>query len=316
MIDLPLQELKTYKGISPRPKDFEAYWDKALCELDTVEPDPIFKPADFTAKGVECFHLTFRGVRGATIHAKYLRPQSQGKHPALLAFHGYNMDSGDWSGLLQYVHEGICVFAMDCRGQGGLSEDVGGVKGNTKDGQIIRGIWDDPQDLLFRHIFLDTVQLYRVAKGLPEVDQARMATYGVSQGGGLSTACSGLTGAMKLSVIQYPFLTDYKRPVQMGLHGTAYQEILDYFRHFDPMHENEDALFERLGYIDVHFLAERINNKALVAIGLNDVICPPSTSFAVYNALKGEKRLCVFPEYGHEYYPKFGDIVFSFLQGL
>ena len=31
------------------------------------------------------------------------------------------------------------VAAMDCRGQGGLSEDVGGVKGTTVNGHIIRG---------------------------------------------------------------------------------------------------------------------------------------------------------------------------------
>jgi|GEM_PF-2913200 len=32
------------------------------------------------------------------------------------------------------------MAAMDCRGQGGSSEDSGGVKGNTLCGHIIRGL--------------------------------------------------------------------------------------------------------------------------------------------------------------------------------
>ena len=316
MLELPLRELRNYRGISPKPEDFDAYWDKAIGELDTVKPIPELVPAEFEAKGVECFHLWYTGVRGAKIYAKYLRPKGNGEFPALLHFHGYSMNSGDWSSYLQYVHQGMCVFAMDCRGQGGLSQDVGGVTGNTQQGQIIRGIWDDPQDLLFRHIFLDTMQLYRVAAAMPEVDETRVAAAGGSQGGALAVACSALTGKIKLSAIQYPFLSDYKRIVEMGIHGTAYQEILEYFRRFDPMHEKEDEFFERLGYIDVHHLAGRIRGKALVAIGLNDEICPPSTCFAVYNAIPGEKRLCLFPEFGHEWLPKYGDMVFEFLRGL
>lgn len=94
---------------------------------------------------------------------------------------------------------------MDCRGQGGSSQDVGGVNGNTQRGHIIRGTWDSPQDLLFRHIFLDTVQLVRVLSTFQEVDDKRLATMGTSQGGALSVACSALSGKIKRTVIQMPF---------------------------------------------------------------------------------------------------------------
>ena len=32
-LDLPLAELRTYRGRNPRPADFDAYWDAALREL-------------------------------------------------------------------------------------------------------------------------------------------------------------------------------------------------------------------------------------------------------------------------------------------
>ena len=87
--EMPLEEMKEYRGSSPCPKDFDTYWSDALAELDAVKPEPVLKPAAFQAAGTECFDLYFKGVRGAKIHAKLLMPQhSAGKSPALLQFHG------------------------------------------------------------------------------------------------------------------------------------------------------------------------------------------------------------------------------------
>ena len=55
-------------------------------------------------------------------------------------FHGYTGDSGDWAEKLNYVGEGF-PFNVDCRGQGGLSEDVGGVTGNTQTLVISSAVW-------------------------------------------------------------------------------------------------------------------------------------------------------------------------------
>ena len=42
---------------------------------------------------------------------------------------------------------------MDYRGQGGLSEDLGSVRGTTVTGHVIRGITDTKEKLLYRQIF-------------------------------------------------------------------------------------------------------------------------------------------------------------------
>jgi len=87
-------------------------------------------------------------------------------------FHGYTGNSGDWTDKLAWVSEGFCVAAMDCRGQGGSSEDRGGVLGNTQRGHIIRGLDDpSPQKLLFRSIYLDTVQLARVVMSITTTER-------------------------------------------------------------------------------------------------------------------------------------------------
>ena len=111
----------------------------------------------------------------------------------------------------------------------------------------------------------------------------------------------------------YPFLCDYRRVWEMDLAKDAYEELALYFRRFDPTHEREEAVFERLGYVDVQHLAPRVKAGVLMATGLMDTITPPSTHFAAFNQLAGEKNMVVYPDFGHEGLPGFMDQAHRFL---
>ncbi len=314
VVDMLIEELREYTGTNPRPEDFDEYWDAALAELDGVDPEIELKAAEFSTPNARCEHLYFTGTAGARIHAKLLRPTvAETAGPAILQFHGYSGDSGDWSGHLGYVGAGFVVAALDCRGQGGLSEDVGGVRGNTLHGHVIRGLHDGPDKLLYRHIFLDTVQLARIVMGLDGVDPTRIGAAGGSQGGGLALACAALEPRISRAVAVFPFLSDYKRVWEMDLDAGAYRELRDYFRMFDPTHAREDEIFTRLGYIDVHHLAPRIRANTLMLASLIDDVCPPSTQFAAFNAITAEKRMVIYPDFGHENLPGSGDQTYSHL---
>ncbi|WP_313998054.1 alpha/beta fold hydrolase [uncultured Paenibacillus sp.] len=313
LIDMPLEQLYEYRGRNPRPSDFDEYWDRAIAEMRAVDPQVELVPGSFQTPQAECFDLYFTGVRGARIHAKYIRPKFITEpHPAVLLFHGYTGHAGDWADKLAYASLGFSVLAMDCRGQGGSSEDTGGVKGTTHHGHIIRGLDDHPDNLLFRHIFLDTAQLAGIALELPEVDPERVYAAGASQGGALTIACAALEPRIRKLAPVYPFLCDYKRTWEMDLAKDAYQELKTYFRHFDPRHEREDEIFTKLGYIDLQFLADRIRGEVLMSVGLMDTICPPSTQFAAYNRMTAPKRLLVYPDFGHEWLPDAVDQTIQF----
>ncbi|HHX40034.1 MAG TPA: acetylxylan esterase, partial [Armatimonadetes bacterium] len=233
LIDLPLAQLREYKGRNPRPADMEAYWDKALAEMRAIDPRVELEPYPLKTHHAECYHLWFTGVGGARIHAKYLRPKNVPKpHPAVLFFHGYSGNSGEWSDKLAYVSQGYSVAALDVRGQGGLSEDPGGVKGNTLRGHIIRGLDDAPEKLFFRQVYLDCAQLARIVMAMPEVDAKRVGATGGSQGGGLTLACAALEPGIKRAAPVFPFLCDYQRVWEMDLAVAAYEELKTYFRLF------------------------------------------------------------------------------------
>ena len=317
LIDKPLAELRTYTGRNPRPADFDSFWNDSLAELRALDAKIELRPAQFTAPGVDCFDLFFTGVGGSRIHAKYLRPQAAPRpHPAVILFHGYSGNSGDWFEKLAWTARGVSVLALDCRGQGGFSQDRGGVTGTTLKGHIIRGLDDAPQQLLFRQIFLDTAQLAGIAMQMPEVDPQRVGATGGSQGGGLTLACAALEPRIKLAAPIFPFLCDYQRVWEMDLATGAYEELRTYFRQFDPHHEREQEIFTKLGYIDCQHLAPRIRGEVLMVTGLMDPICPPSTQFAAYNKITAKKNMVLYPDYGHEGLPGASDKISAFMAGL
>ena len=317
ILDKPLHELRQYQGINPKPDDFDVFWNLALAEMRSVDPRIELRRAEFQTPFAECFDLFFTGVGGSRIHAQYVRPkQAETPHPAVLQFHGYSGDCGDWSNKLGYVALGFSVAALDCRGQGGISEDLGGVRGNTFKGQIIRGLDDDPEKFTFRQIFLDTAQLAGIIGGFEEVDASRLGAMGGSQGGALTIACAALVPEIKRAAPVFPFLCDYQRVWEMDLAEDAYEELRTYFRRYDPLHEREREIFTKLGYIDIQHLAPRIRGEVLMACGLMDAVCPPSTQFAAFNKMTAPKEMVIYPDFGHEPLPGFQDKTFEFLSKL
>ncbi|MFZ5517604.1 MAG: alpha/beta fold hydrolase [Candidatus Zhuqueibacterota bacterium] len=314
LFDMPLEELYTYAGCNPRPDDFDQFWDSGLEEMHSIEPKIELVHAKFQTSFAECMDLYFTGVGGARIHAKFIHPRNAKKpHPAVLIFHGYAGNSGDWTDKLGYAALGYTVAALDCRGQGGKSEDKGGVFGHTLNGHIIRGLDDVPEKMLYRQIMLDTAQLAGIVMAMPDVDENRVGALGGSQGGALTLACAALEPRINRAAPVFPFLSDYKRVWQLDLAERAYAELKEYFRKFDPLHQHEEWVFTRLGYIDIQHLCPRIAGEVFLGVGLMDTICPPSTQFAAYNKITAKKSLAIYPDFGHEELPGHADSVFQFM---
>lgn len=302
----------------------DEFWDASVQQMHgldaQIELTPSWQGPPGGLPAAECFDLQFSGTGGARVYAKYARPRGAGKGdklPAVVMFHGYSGSSGDWFDKLAWVGQGFCIAALDCRGQGGRSQDAGGVHGNTHHGHIIRGLDEaSPSQLLFRDIFLDTAQLARIVMDMPEVDDTRVAATGGSQGGALTLACASLEPNIRRAAPIFPFLCDYQRVWEMDLAVNAYAELKTYFRQFDPRHERQEDIFTRLGYIDCQHLTKRIQAEILMGVGLMDQICPPSTQFAAYNKISAPKDTVIYPDFGHENLPGMSDRVFEFIAGM
>lgn len=303
--------LKEYYGSGNTPGDFDATWDE-WCKKTKDMPTEyeIIQQSSFY-KDVIYEILTFKGIGGEKIYCHILRQDKMENQPVLIQFHGYSANSGDMFDKLPYVYNGFVVIAMDARGQGGMSEDHTLTNGTTWQGHIIRGVKEGKENLLVRKIFLDTVKLVQIVKELPFCNSKKMSCMGFSQGGGISVACAALNPEIKIAVIGYPFLSDYRKACELSKNGKyqAYEELGLYFKTRDPLHETEEAFFRVLDYIDVKYFTRKIEAKCLCFCGLQDALVPLETQYAVFNRLTAEKKMFIYPEYGHELLPKTGEII-------
>ena len=175
---------------------------------------------------------------------------------------------------------------------------------------------DEPRNLAFRQIFLDTAQLAKIVMEFAEVDPDRVRRDGRLAGRRVDAGLRGAGPEIKRAAPVFPFLSDYQRVWEMDQAQHAYEELKTYFRKFDPRHEREREIFTKLGYIDIQHLAKRIRAEVLMGTGLMDAICPPSTQFAAYNKITSKKEVRIYPDFGHENLPGFADETFQFLSKL
>lgn len=313
VVDMPLEKLRKYKGTNPIPKDFDLFWDNRMEEVYNHHLDYYLTCSEIEGfSSCDYYDLWFKGINGEKVYAKYIKPKLDYKIPLILQFHGYPGASRGWFEQSSFVGMGCAVLAMDCPGQGGKGEDIGGYKGATVSGHIISGLDGNTKDMYYVRLFQNASILCRIAQELEDIDSNRIYANGASQGAGIALVCSSLNPIIKRCAALYPFLSDYKRVYDMDLDLVAYEGLRYYSRWFNTMGEKEDEVFEKLGYIDVHNFAHRLKSEVLFGTGLMDNICPPSTQFAVYNNITSKKKHIIFPDYTHEEISAFDDMLIDF----
>lgn len=296
---MPLKEMENYRGRLEVPDDFDEFWDEQIKKINGPAAYKLVK-RDFGVKDVSFFDLFFKGTNNGTIHAKCIFPAHKDNIPVIFYFHGYMGQALDWVDFMQYTACGVGLVAMDVRGQQGQSVDGGTYAGNTVLGHIIRGAVDGPEHLFYKDIYLDVYTLIETVADMARVDKEHLYSWGGSQGGALSLIAASLSPRIKKCATQYPFLSDFKRVLEMGDKGLPYDELFRYFKFYDPFHKTEDKLMKTLSYIDVKNFAHRIKCPVLMFTGLEDDTCFPSTQYAIYNRIKSKKKHILLPEYGHE----------------
>lgn len=312
-VDMTLEELKNYKGINPMPKDFESFWNSRMKEVHNHKLEYAITSSEINGfTSCSYYDLWFKGINGEKIYAKYVKPKLEYKIPLILQFHGYPGASRGWFEQSSFAGIGCAVLAMDCPGQGGKGEDIGGFKGTTVSGHIIAGLDGNPKDMYYVRLFQNASILCRIAEELEGIDKNKIYANGASQGAGIALACSSLNPTIKRCGALYPFLSDYKRVYDMDLDLIAYEGLRYYSKWFNSIGENEDEVFTKLGYIDVHNLAYKLESEVLFGTGLMDNICPPSTQFAIYNNINSKKKHIIFPDYTHEEISVFDDMLIDF----
>lgn len=300
--DLPLDELERYRPDIDEPADFDEFWATTLEESRRAGWEPRVQRSASPLRTVDVFDVTFAGFAGDPIKAWLLTPAGATTPlPAVVEFIGYGGGRGLAADRLAWSSAGYAHFIMDTRGQGstwgsgGETPDPHGTGASTN-GYMTRGI-EDPADYFYRRVFTDAVRAVDAVRSLPQVDPARVAVTGGSQGGGIALAAGGLSEGLVAVMPDVPFLCHFARAIGLT-DREPYQELVRYLAvHRDA----RDRTLRTLSYVDGVSMARRASAPGLFSVALMDMTCPPSTVYAAFHAYAHETKRIVSYEFNdHE----------------
>jgi len=268
-------------------EDLAEFWAESLDELAEVDPSyeligvEVPEGADH-----ELYELIMRSHGGVRVRGWLQVPLSDGPHPALLRVPGYTQNMRPLDAA-----SGAVVLSFNIRGHGNSTDDT---PGRPRDFWI-RGL-DDKETYYYRGAYLDCVRAVDYLSSREDVDTDKLVVWGGSQGGGLSFATAALDQRIDLCVADIPWLCDWKN--YMRLAGKTDDEEIKLWLGAKQSRTEESTL-KTLSYFDTMNLAGRIQCPTLMGVGLQDGICPPTTSFATFNRITAPRDFRIYEDRGH-----------------
>ena len=290
--DLPIAELRAYTPALDVPMDLDAFWAATLAEARAYDLAVSCTQVETGLTVVDTFDVVFAGFGGAPIRAWLHLPAGRtGPLPVVVEYMGYGGGRGLAHERILFAAAGFAHLVMDTRGQGsgwavGDTPDPDSTGAPFHPGFMTQGILD-PQTYYYRRVFTDAVRTVEAARTLDAINPSRVVVTGGSQGGGISLAVAGLMPDLAGVMPDVPFLADFPRAITF-VDTDPYSEIVRYLK---AHRDHVERVHATLSYFDAANLGRRAAAPALFSVGLMDLICPPSTVYAAYNALPIPKNI-------------------------
>lgn len=286
------------KPYTQEPQDFRSFWQKNVEELKQVPMSytkELYK--DYCTDKIDCYLVKLQidkmghSMYGFLFYPKNAQP---GKHPVVLCPPGAGIKTiKDPMRNKYYAENGFVRFEVEIHGLDPRisSETFGEISRafNDRNGGYLANGLENKDIYYMKHVYVGLVRCIDFLISLPEWDGKNVAVQGGSQGGALAIIAAGLDSRVTQCVANHPALSDMAGYAAKG--GTG---GYPHFCRQPQILSNKDCL-NTLAYFDVVNFARYVKAPTYLTWGYNDVTCPPTTSYAVWNTLKCTKESLLTP---------------------
>lgn len=286
------------KPYTQEPQDFRSFWQKNVEELKQVPMSytkELYK--DYCTDKIDCYLVKLQidkmghSMYGFLFYPKNVQP---GKHPVVLCPPGAGIKTiKDPMRNKYYAENGFVRFEVEIHGLDPRipSETFGEISRafNDRNGGYLANGLENKDIYYMKHVYVGLVRCIDFLTSLPEWDGKNVAVQGGSQGGALAIIAAGLDNRVTQCVANHPALSDMAGYAAKG--GTG---GYPHFCRQPQILSNKDCL-NTLAYFDVVNFARYVKAPTYLTWGYNDVTCPPTTSYAVWNTLKCTKESLLTP---------------------
>ena len=194
-----------------------------------------------------------------------------------------------------YVEQGCIRFEMEIHG---LNPEMSSIQFreinaafNGKENGYLNNGLENRDRYYMKRVYLACIRSIDLLVSLPEWDRKNVIVQGGSQGGDLSLMTAGLDSRVTACVANYPAFSDMAGYIAGRAGG--------YPHFFRVAGMDTPEYLNTMSYYDIVNFASMIKAPTYMTWGYNDNICPPTTSYAVYNMLRCPKESLITPSSEH-----------------
>lgn len=286
------------------PADFETFWQEVLEEQKKVAVQPVVTPEPrYSNAKVECFLVKLRCFRPEGNHCIYgylTKPRKAGKYPVVVSPPGAGVKPMDPMKTLFYAEQGCIRFDMEVHGidpslSSAVYKEITAAFGDHHgNGYLANGLAGGRDTYYMKKVYAACVRAVDYLVTLPEWDGRNVWIQGASQGGALGLVLAGLDPRVTAACINHPALSDMAAYAESGRTGG--------YPHFGRKYKDVELtpeVIRTLAYYDVVNFARFVKCPVYMTWGFNDNVCPPTTSYGVWNTLAGPKESLITPVNEH-----------------
>ena len=298
-----LEDARSYRGAWLRPSNFESFWEpsvafaqnaqvESVIELPSVTQAATFKRITFAS--TDQTQLSARVILPAGASAAELttavealpaaEPSATTELPAVVLFSDLGRGVRSWLHLLRFSALGMPVVALEARPCEAQLKDAwrGVLTAEELAGALINP--DDAASSTLKQLIDDALVAASVASRFLG---RTTVTWGEGLGGSQALfAAALLPKEVSATMALNPLFADNATTLRtvVGCGDTP----------------QSDAAIDAVGLLDSACAAELVRVPALIGTALLDQTAPTEGTFALYNRLKGQKEMRVYPKFGHE----------------